>query len=149
MKERRKAGPIKLPGHSGSSQAAKGRSHFLLDRVIWLRVSELSGIKLRDIDLKNQKLRIVAAKGRLTRTEDITADIWRKLEAWLKKKDKGEGLFPGRLPGRPVSTDRLKALFEEVACRDGWPKDFSVHSLLHTLAIMMVDSGASPIRMKT
>jgi hypothetical protein len=47
-------------------------------------------------------------------------------------------LFPGRLPGRPISTDRLKALFKEVAGRAGL-----------TTAIMMAARGASPIRIKT
>ncbi len=48
-----------------------------------------------------------------------------------------------------VSTDRLKVLFKEVAGRAGLPKDFSVHSLRHTTAIMMSARGASPVRIKT
>jgi len=114
-----------------------------------LRVCELAQLRLADIDQQRRQLRVAAAKGGLTRTEDIPADIWRKLEAWLRKREKGDHLFPGRLPGRPMSTDRLKALFKEVARRAGLPKDFSVHSLRHTTAIMMAARGASPIRIKT
>ena len=47
-----------------------------------------------------------------------------------------------------MSTDRLKALFKEVAGRAGLPKDFSLHSLRHTCAIIMASGGASPIRIK-
>ena len=104
---------------------------------------------MADIDFQGRQLRVAAAKGGLTRTEDVPADIWRKLEAWLRRRDKGEWLFPGRLPGQPMSIDRLKALFKEVARRAGLPKDFSIHSLRHTTAIMMAARGASPVRIKT
>jgi len=114
-----------------------------------VRSCELARLRLADIDLRARQLRVTAAKGGFTRTEDIPADIWRKLEAWLKKKDKGDYLFRGRLPGRPMSTDRLKALFKDIAGRAGLPKDFSVHSLRHTCAILMAARGASPIRIKT
>jgi integrase len=81
----------------------KTRDDLIFSLIVFygLRVSELAGLKMGDLDLRGRQLRIAAAKGGLTRTEDIPTDIWRKLEAWLKKKDKGEWLFPGRLPGRP------------------------------------------------
>ncbi len=106
-----------------------------------LRVCELARLKMADIDLRGRQLRVEAAKGGLTGTDDIPADVWRKLEAWLKKRDDGELLFPGRLLGRPISTDRLKALFKEVARRAGLPKAFSVHSFRHTTAIIMAVRG--------
>jgi len=129
----------------------KTRDDLIFSLIVFygLCVCELARLRLADIDQQGRQVRVTVAKGGLTRTEDIPADIWQKLEAWLRKREKGEYLFPGRLPGRPMSTDRLKALFKEIAGRAGLPKDFSVHSLRHTTAIMMAARRASPIRIKT
>jgi len=128
----------------------KTRDDLIFSLIVFygLRVCELARLKMGDLDLRGRQLRVAAAKGGLTRTEDSPTDIWRKLEAWLKKKEKGEWLFPGRLPGRPMSTDRLKSLFKEVAGRAGLPSSFSVHALRHSCAIRMVQNGASAIMVK-
>jgi integrase len=129
----------------------KTRDDLIFSLIVFygLRVCELARLRMADVDHQGRQLRVTAAKGGLARTEEIAADIWTKLEAWLKKWEKSDYLFPGRLPGRPMSIDRLKALFKEVAGRAGPPKDFSIHSLRHTTAIMMAARGASPIRIKT
>ena len=92
-----------------------------------LRVCELAGLRLAHVDQRARQIRIAAAKGGLTKTEDIPPEIWRKLDAWLKRRaESPPWLFPGRVDGRPVSVARWKACFKAHAAAAELPADFSV-----------------------
>lgn len=115
-----------------------------------LRVCELAALRVADIDARARQIRIAAAKGGLTKTEDVPPEIWRKLDAWLKRQEKaGPWLFPGRVDGKPVSASRWKAAFKAHAAAAGLPGDFSVHSLRHSCAMALALQGASPIRIRS
>lgn len=86
---------------------------------------------------------------RLTRSEDVPEEVWAKFKAWMKKRGRTANpyLFPHRFDaGRPLSIDGLKALFKRYAQRAGLSRDFSIHSLRHSIAVMLAARGASSIR---
>jgi len=118
-----------------------------LAAFLGLRVAELASLKVGDIDTSAGQVRVKALKNGLTMTQEISPDLLRKTKAWLAKRDKGTSwLFPGRVDGRPISVDRWKAGFKGYARSAGLSPSLSVHSLRHSVAVMMAENGASPIK---
>lgn len=78
-----------------------------------LRVCELAGLRLTHVDQRVRQIRIAAAKGGRTKTEDIPPDIWQKLDAWLKRRAEiSPWLFPGRVDGRHCFSRHVEGLFQ-------------------------------------
>ncbi len=112
-----------------------------------LRVGELAGLKVGDVDADAGQVRVKALKGGLTMTQEVPPELLRRLKAWMARRDKGSPwLFPGKAAGRPITAGRWKAGFKAYAARTGLSPSFSVHSLRHSCAVAMAERGASPIK---
>ena len=89
-----------------------------------LRAGEVVRLKVGDIDSAQNIIRIVQAKGRKDRHVMLSPDTLDLLRQWWKVRptryDAGVAqeqrwLFPGRKPGKPMTTRHLNRLFHETA----------------------------------
>ncbi len=114
-----------------------------------LRVTELTHLKLEDIDSDNYGLTVRGAKGGRIRTyTKMDGELWHKLTRWLRtrKTDKSPWLFPHRLRyDQPMTTQNVKQLFKHYAEKGGLNSSFSVHSLRHTCGIQRALAGETAI----
>jgi integrase/recombinase XerD len=115
-----------------------------------LRASEIVRLKAGDIDSAQNIIRIVQSKGRKDRHVMLPPDVLSLLRQWWKVRparfDAGVAplerwLFPGRRPGRPMTTRQLSRLFHDAADAAGIKKPVTLHSLRHSFATHLLEAG--------
>jgi site-specific recombinase XerD len=115
-----------------------------------LRASEVVRLTVGDIDRAQGIIRVVQAKGRKDRNVMLSPEVLALLRQWWKvrpsRDDAGvppeqRWLFPGRNPGRPLTTRQLNRLFHETADAAGIRKPVTLHSLRHSFATHLLERG--------
>ncbi len=91
-----------------------------------VRVSELSGIRVQDIDFEAQTIR-VKGKGDKIRTVFIDGETLEEIRVFLGGRKEGP-LFPGQM-GKPISPRTIQFIFSQYA-----PRGITPHKLRHSYA---------------
>lgn len=111
-----------------------------------IRVSELAGLRLGDIDLKEQLIK-VRGKGQAERMIELEPKGIKALKEWLKERPAKESpevptdrLFLNRF-GQPLGTRGLHKLLVKYALGAGIAKQASPHTLRHTFATAKAEQG--------
>ena len=106
-----------------------------------LRVSEAAHLKVTDIDSKRMVLRVDQGKGRKDRDVMLSPRLLEELRSYWKMTHPKTWLFPGDIPGRPITRNAV-----ELACRKahraaGIRKPITPHSLRHAFATHLLETG--------
>jgi integrase len=116
-----------------------------------LRVSELLGLRVHDVDLKDERIHIEALKSGKTQDIEIPKPIVRKLKAYMKdaalKPD--DYLFSGQWQGesKPMSRGYFHRWFSETAQAAGLPvAKQHPHALRHGLGSTKAAAGETPLQ---
>jgi len=106
-----------------------------------LRVSELSGLDLDDLDRSQQTVRVLG-KGRKERIVPYGSRAASALSAYLTGRGTGAGpLFANRRGGR-LTVRSLHTIVRRSAAATGITRRVSPHTLRHTFATHLLDAGA-------
>lgn len=136
------------PKYLDQPQVAKlfqvARTRPLRDRLLvlllyrfGLRISEALGLRWADVNMDRAELTVYGLKGGLQRTYSIGAD----LRPLLKRMDRsGTFLFISRESDQWTRTPAWMAV-KSMMAEAGLPPKFGPHSLRHSLAVHMLDSG--------
>jgi integrase/recombinase XerC len=147
---------------SAQLRAAEGGFHALRNLAIvelfysaGLRVSELQGLNVDQLDLLSERVRVMG-KGRRERIVPVGRMALGSLRAYYEVRDRvldaaprpdGRAVFLGQT-GRRLSVRQIQnvvgAFLREVAGEAG----LSTHSLRHTFATHMLDAGADLLAVK-
>lgn len=115
-----------------------------------LRAGEVVRLRAGDIDSAQNIIRIVQAKGRKDRNVMLSPETLALLRQWWKvrptRHDDGvpreqRWLFPGRRPGKPMTTRQLNRLFHQTAGAAGIRKAVTLHALRHSFATHLLERG--------
>lgn len=115
-----------------------------------LRASEVVRLRVGDIDSAQGIIRVEQGKGRKDRHVMLSPETLSLLREWWTVRptryDEGVAaaerwLFPGRKPGRPMTTRQLNRLFHETAEAAGIRKPVTLHSLRHSFATHLLERG--------
>jgi len=116
--------------------ADRNRAILLLLLDTGIRASELCGIRIHEIDLKQQSVKVFG-KGNKERIVPFSARtaqvIWRYLANNRKNDDIGQPLFATER-GRPLTPTGLRHIVERICARANLPK-YTPHIFRHTFAI--------------
>lgn len=109
-----------------------------------LRVSELVGINLNDIDLKNLTVKVLG-KGNKERIVPVGSKAARALDQYLQERP---GMNPGgdhlfvNTRGDRMNVRSVDRIIRKYALLAGIPKNVSPHVLRHTFATHLLGGGA-------
>jgi site-specific recombinase XerD len=113
-----------------------------------LRVSEATHLKVTDIDSQRMVLRIDQGKGNHDRYVMLSPRLLDVLRAYWRIERPNFWLFPGNIPGQPITKSAV-----ELACRKahratGITKPITPHSLRHAFATHLLESGTDVRRIQ-
>ncbi len=115
-----------------------------------LRVSELSNLKMRDIDMQNQLLRVLGKGGKerivpfgIPAKEALERYyVFRRKHLEEKKNLMEEHIFINVNEGKHITDRGIKFIVSKMLERISSMKKLSVHSLRHTFATHLLNKGA-------
>jgi len=118
--------------------------HRLLLMMVYasgLRVSEVVSLKRRDIDTSRQAISIRAGKGRKDRYSLVSDTVLNALAEYYNRYDVTDWLFSGADPGKHLSIRSAQHIFEHALKKANIEKATSIHSLRHSFATHLLESG--------
>jgi site-specific recombinase XerD len=124
-------------------EAAGNIKHRLLLIIVYsagLRVSEATTLKVEDIDCQRKLILIKHSKGRKDRCTPLSDNAAALLHEYLLYAP-GKWLFPGQNIDSHLSIRSAQKIFEHAALKSGIPHPVSIHSLRHSFATHLLESG--------
>jgi site-specific recombinase XerD len=88
-------------------------------------------------------LRVEQGKGRKDRNVMLGPALLESLRAYWKRYKPGEWLFPGKDPRQPVNATMIQRAFTQAKWRARIQKRVSFHSLRHSFATQLLESGVN------
>jgi site-specific recombinase XerD len=104
-----------------------------------LRASEVTALKIGDIDSARMTIRVEQGKGRKDRFALLSPILLTILRAWWQEARPRGWLFPGRDPGQPLTTRQLNRACHQAADAAGLAKRVSMHTLRHSFATHLLE----------
>jgi len=106
-----------------------------------MRVSEVTGVEVRNIDSGRMVIRIEHGKGGKDRYVMLSPQLLQILRAYWRLARPGQWLFPGREAGAPVSVATLQEACRVAARRADLTKPVTIHTLRHSFATHLLEAG--------
>jgi integrase/recombinase XerC len=132
---------------AGGPVAARDAAMLEVLYATGIRVSELCGLDLADLDRARQVIRVFG-KGSKERTVPLGRPALRAIEAWLRKHraelvtaDSGEALFLGERGKRVDPRVVRRVVHRSLQMTEGAP-DLGPHGLRHAMATHLLEGGA-------
>ncbi|MFN8241380.1 MAG: tyrosine-type recombinase/integrase [Bacteroidales bacterium] len=123
--------------------SARNVKHKLLLWLIYscgLRRSEVVNVRLEDLDRGRKVLFIKEGKGKVDRIVPVSDKVWEKIDGYVDSYRPAEFLFEGPGGGR-YSVESVYNVFKQALKRAGIHRDVGVHSLRHSYATHLHESG--------
>ena len=149
--------PFKLPmilsreevAHFLDSIASlKHRTILMTAYAAGLRISEVTHLKITDIDSQRMMIRVEQGKSRKDRYVMLSPQLLEILRTYWKSTRPTEWLFPGDIPGRPISKDAVEQACQKAHRVSGIKKPITPHSLRHGFATHLLESGTDVRRIQ-
>jgi integrase/recombinase XerD len=106
-----------------------------------LRVGEATRLKVSDLDSKRMTIRVEAGKGSKDRYTLLGHHTLALLRGYWNAYRPEEWLFPGAKPGEPISPASVRTVFKRALQKSGIGKKATVHTLRHSFATHLLESG--------
>ncbi len=106
-----------------------------------LRASEVLALKLADIDRGRMCLRIREGKRGKDRLGLLSEAMLDMLQAYWRARRPKDWLFPGQVPGRPITRRTGWVILQTAKAKAGITKRGGLHSLRHAFATHLLEAG--------
>lgn len=106
-----------------------------------LRVSEVTHLRVSDIDGQRMMLRVEQGKGRQDRYVMLSHKLLVVLREYWKIYKTKHWLFAGQNPEQPLTRAAVHKFFQKARRKAGITKKVSVHGLRHSFATHLLESG--------
>jgi integrase/recombinase XerD len=108
-----------------------------------LRVSEVTTLRIADIDSGRMLIRVEQGKGGKDRYVMLSPQLLAILRAYWRLARPAHWLFPGRDLKHPISTGALQAACRVAAREAAIEKPVTVHVLRHSFATHLLEAGTN------
>lgn len=126
----------------------KHRTVLMTAYAAGLRVSEVTHLKVTDVDSQRMVLRVDQGKGRKDRYVMLSPRLLEVLRAYWKIERPATWLFPGDIPGQPITRGAVEQACQRAHRATGIPKPITPHSLRHAFATHLLESGTDVRRIQ-
>jgi integrase/recombinase XerD len=106
-----------------------------------LRVSEIVNLIPEDIDSDRMMIRVRDGKGEKDRYTVLSPRLLTELRRYWVTYRPQTWLFPGMIPGRPLTTASVARFFQDARQAAGIKKAGGIHTLRHCFATHLLESG--------
>lgn len=114
-----------------------------------LRISEVTNLLIKDVDLDRALLHLRQSKNKKDRYIVMSSHAVRGIKKHLAINSPKTYLFDNyNRKGIPISKTRIRALLKDALARTDIKKDASVHSLRHTYATHQLEAGQNIMVLK-
>jgi site-specific recombinase XerD len=124
-----------------SVRTLKQRTILTVCYAAGLRIAEATHLKITDIDSQRMVIRVEQGKGRKDRYVMLSPALLTLLRTYWKAERPRHWLFPGTLPGLPITSDAVQLACQQARHRAGLKKLITPHSLRHTFATHLLEAG--------
>ncbi len=124
-----------------SIENVKHRAALTTAYAAGLRVSEVVGLRVCDMDSERMVIHVRQGKGRKDRTVMLSTQLLELLRAYVRAVRPGEWLFPGAVPARPLTVRSLQHACAKAARASHLQKPVTVHILRHSFATHLLEAG--------
>lgn len=108
-----------------------------------MRVSEITNLKLIDIDSKLMRIKIVNGKGKKDRFVPLSPLVLDQLRTYYLYYKPVNYLFNGYRTASKYSVRSIQVILQKTLAKIGLGgKNYTVHTLRHSFATHLVDNGA-------
>ena len=146
--------PIQLPKVLSKEEIAlllraignlKHKTMLMLGYGCGLRVSEITGLRLTDIDEDRRLLIIRKGKGKKDRVISLSPAMLIMLRNYREKYKPADYLFEGQRAGSSYSVRSLESIIHAAKEKAGIKKAGSMHMLRHSFATHLLDKGTDVV----
>ncbi|MBI3265033.1 MAG: site-specific integrase [Acidobacteria bacterium] len=106
-----------------------------------LRVSEVVGLKVSDIDAERRTIRVEQGKGGKDRYVPLSTRLLHELRTYWQTAPPGVWLFPNRQRTRPTDITVAQKIYMMAKLRAGIRKQGGIHALRHAFATHLLEAG--------
>jgi site-specific recombinase XerD len=133
----------------GAPKHIRERVMFGLIYDTGLRISEVTNLLIRDVDLDRSVIHIRQSKNKKDRYVVMSTHAVRGIKKHLSINSPKTYLFDNySRKGIPISKTRIRALLKDALVRTNIKKEASVHTLRHTYATHQLESGQNIMVLK-
>jgi site-specific recombinase XerD len=133
---------IEIKALIDSVKNVKHRTIIMLLYSSGLRLSEISALKIVDIDSKNMRIKVAQGKGSKDRFTILSQQVLLELRAYYLLYKPKEYLFNGNKLGKPLSMRMIQHAIQHALIKLGIEsKHYTVHTIRHSFATHLVDNG--------
>jgi len=113
-----------------------------------LRLSELVHLRVYDIDSARMVIHVRHGKGAKDRLVPLSQRLLQELRAYWRLYRPSTWLFPGTKPGEPICGSNMQRRFGRLVKRIGLTKRCSLHTLRHSYATHLLETGVDLLTLK-
>ena len=123
----------------------KHRAILITAYAAGLRVSELTNLRVEDIDSQRMTIRISQGKGKKDRVVPLSPRLLEELRNyWRQMKVKPTvWLFPGRCADGRMSRAGIARIYSDIKAKAGITSAGGIHTLRHCYATTLLESGVA------
>ncbi len=119
----------------------KHRAILMTAYAAGLRVSEVTTLRVDDIDSQRMVIRVRQGKGHKDREVMLSPRLLTVLRAYWKANRPTSFLFPGNASGRPITPRTVQKACRDARAAAGLGKHVTVHTLRHSFATHLLEGG--------
>jgi site-specific recombinase XerD len=134
-------GPDELCRLFAAVGSLKHRTILMTAYAAGLRVSEVAGLRVDDIDSQRMVIRVRQGKGSQDRYVMLSPRLLDQLRAYWKAARPRTWLFPGLDPDRPITAAAVIKACRRARRASGLEKQVTVHTLRHSFATHLLEAG--------
>ncbi|WP_229517405.1 tyrosine-type recombinase/integrase [Paraburkholderia terrae] len=131
-----------------SIPSLKHRTILMVAYAAGLRVSEVVHLKVTDIDSKRMVIRVNQGKNRKDRYVMLSPRLLEVLRTYWHDAHPRDWLFPGDIPGHPITRTAVARICALARQRSGITKPVTPHSLRHAFATHLLETGTDVRRIQ-